>query len=395
MTNDPDVRFATSLVDYVFRRLALDHLPIEQREALDPVDRRTQGDRGGRGGREARHDGRGGRRRREGRGAAPVAGRGDFGRPTSAGRRRAALLHLRLEDAPGRLLLRLPLLRLDQRLLVSAGCSGPPVVGYARGRWRIGSPGSTTSSSRCRSARRRPAASSTASCSAYRGAPNQRARAAGRPVVPLEWASRCTWASSARNRPATKAHPAFLVTGLDELRERLEGDGYRIDEDVQLEGTAGSTCGIRSATASSSSNPRDRARLPAPGPGRDAARTGPPRGRRIRSPLDPGPRCRAGGAMVRTGVAVAIPSGTGLLEERSRPTRAHAGERSRPHRRGVPRGADLLGRQPRPRRSVKIARGDRIAQLVIVAVPEFGPLWVDELPPSSRGEGGFGSTGTR
>ena len=34
MTNDPDVRFATSLVDYVFRRLALDHLPIEQREAL-------------------------------------------------------------------------------------------------------------------------------------------------------------------------------------------------------------------------------------------------------------------------------------------------------------------------------------------------------------------------
>ncbi|HEY2966480.1 MAG TPA: vitamin B12-dependent ribonucleotide reductase, partial [Actinomycetota bacterium] len=30
----PDIRFATSLVDYVFRRLALDHLPIEQREAL-------------------------------------------------------------------------------------------------------------------------------------------------------------------------------------------------------------------------------------------------------------------------------------------------------------------------------------------------------------------------
>jgi ribonucleoside-diphosphate reductase alpha chain len=34
MTNDPDIRFATSLVDYVFRRLALDHLPIAQREAL-------------------------------------------------------------------------------------------------------------------------------------------------------------------------------------------------------------------------------------------------------------------------------------------------------------------------------------------------------------------------
>ncbi len=34
MTNDADIRFATSLVDYVFRRLALDHLPVEQREAL-------------------------------------------------------------------------------------------------------------------------------------------------------------------------------------------------------------------------------------------------------------------------------------------------------------------------------------------------------------------------
>jgi ribonucleoside-diphosphate reductase alpha chain len=34
MTNDPDIRFATSLVDYVFRRLALDHLPADQREAL-------------------------------------------------------------------------------------------------------------------------------------------------------------------------------------------------------------------------------------------------------------------------------------------------------------------------------------------------------------------------
>jgi ribonucleoside-diphosphate reductase alpha chain len=34
MTNDPDIRFATSLVDYVFRRLALDHLPEDKREAL-------------------------------------------------------------------------------------------------------------------------------------------------------------------------------------------------------------------------------------------------------------------------------------------------------------------------------------------------------------------------
>jgi len=34
MTNDPDIRFASSLVDYVFRRLALDYLPEEKREAL-------------------------------------------------------------------------------------------------------------------------------------------------------------------------------------------------------------------------------------------------------------------------------------------------------------------------------------------------------------------------
>jgi ribonucleoside-diphosphate reductase alpha chain len=34
MTNDPDIRFASSIVDYVFRRLALDHLTWEERDAL-------------------------------------------------------------------------------------------------------------------------------------------------------------------------------------------------------------------------------------------------------------------------------------------------------------------------------------------------------------------------
>jgi ribonucleoside-diphosphate reductase alpha chain len=34
MTNDPDIRFASSIVDYVFRRLALDHLTPEERESL-------------------------------------------------------------------------------------------------------------------------------------------------------------------------------------------------------------------------------------------------------------------------------------------------------------------------------------------------------------------------
>jgi ribonucleoside-diphosphate reductase alpha chain len=34
MTNDPDIRFASSLVDYVFRRLALDYLPEDKRDSL-------------------------------------------------------------------------------------------------------------------------------------------------------------------------------------------------------------------------------------------------------------------------------------------------------------------------------------------------------------------------
>jgi ribonucleoside-diphosphate reductase alpha chain len=34
MTNDPDIRIATSIIDYIFRRLALDYLPVEKREAL-------------------------------------------------------------------------------------------------------------------------------------------------------------------------------------------------------------------------------------------------------------------------------------------------------------------------------------------------------------------------
>lgn len=37
-------------------------------------------------------------------------------------------------------------------------------------------------------------------------------------------------------RPARKAHPAFCVQGLGELRERLECAGVEIVEDTQLEG---------------------------------------------------------------------------------------------------------------------------------------------------------------
>ena len=34
MTDDPDIRIATSVMDYIFRRLALDHLPYDQRSEL-------------------------------------------------------------------------------------------------------------------------------------------------------------------------------------------------------------------------------------------------------------------------------------------------------------------------------------------------------------------------
>ena len=43
--------------------------------------------------------------------------------------------------------------------------------------------------------------------------------------------------------------------------------------------------------------------------------------------------------------------------------------------------------------AVDIARGDRIAQLVVMSVETQEFEVVDELPDSPRGEGGFGSTG--
>ena len=43
LTDDADIRFASSIVDYVFRRLAIDHLPQEAGGARDPVDRGAEG----------------------------------------------------------------------------------------------------------------------------------------------------------------------------------------------------------------------------------------------------------------------------------------------------------------------------------------------------------------
>jgi len=48
-----------------------------------------------------------------------------------------------------------------------------------------------------------------------------------------------------------------------------------------------------------------------------------------------------------------------------------------------------------PTEAYEVHRGDRIAQLVLQQVGEAVFRAVDELPPSDRGTGGFGSTGFR
>jgi dUTP pyrophosphatase len=104
-------------------------------------------------------------------------------------------------------------------------------------------------------------------------------------------------------------------------------------------------------------------------------------------------------AMVPTGLAVAIPDGhAGLVLPRSGLASAYGltmanapGLIDAGYRGEVICAVVNLDRNE----PVKIARGDRIAQLVVVAVPDLDPVWVDELPSSTRGEGGFGSTGTR
>ncbi len=103
--------------------------------------------------------------------------------------------------------------------------------------------------------------------------------------------------------------------------------------------------------------------------------------------------------LIPTGLAVAIPDGhAGLVLPRSGLASKHGltmanapGLIDAGYRGEVICAVVNLDRE----HAVRIARGDRIAQLVIVAVPEVEATFVDELPPSARGEGGFGSTGTR
>lgn len=104
-----------------------------------------------------------------------------------------------------------------------------------------------------------------------------------------------------------------------------------------------------------------------------------------------------GRAMVPTGIAVAIPDGhaglvlprSGLASKRGLTLANAPGLIDSGYRGEVICAMVNLDRE----HTVAIRRGERIAQLVLVAVTEVRAVWADELPASTRGEGGFGSTG--
>jgi dUTP pyrophosphatase len=105
------------------------------------------------------------------------------------------------------------------------------------------------------------------------------------------------------------------------------------------------------------------------------------------------PRCFA---VVPTGIAVAIPIG---YEAQVRPRSGLAAR----HGIGVLNAPGTIDADFRgevrvvlfnfSEGRVEVAAGDRIAQLVVQAVPEVRYVFADELPASLRGEGGFGHTG--
>ena len=102
-------------------------------------------------------------------------------------------------------------------------------------------------------------------------------------------------------------------------------------------------------------------------------------------------------AMIPTGLAVAIPDGhaglvlprSGLASKQGLTLANAPGLIDAGYRGEVVVAVVNLDRE----QAVTIEAGDRIAQLVVVALPQVAPAFVDELPDSQRGEGGFGSSG--
>jgi dUTP pyrophosphatase len=102
-------------------------------------------------------------------------------------------------------------------------------------------------------------------------------------------------------------------------------------------------------------------------------------------------------AMIPTGLAVAIPDGhagfvlprSGLASKQGLTLANAPGLIDAGYRGEVIVAVVNLDRE----QAVTIEAGDRIAQLVVVALPGVTPAFVDELPDSTRGQGGFGSSG--
>jgi dUTP pyrophosphatase len=113
-----------------------------------------------------------------------------------------------------------------------------------------------------------------------------------------------------------------------------------------------------------------------------------------RAEIAPGER-----AVVGTGFAVAIPPGhAGLVLPRSGLAAKHGltvanspGLIDSGYRGEV----KVILLNTDPRETFVVEPGMRIAQLVLVEVPEARIVEVDELPGSERGAGGLGSSGTR
>ena len=109
--------------------------------------------------------------------------------------------------------------------------------------------------------------------------------------------------------------------------------------------------------------------------------------------IEPGER-----ALLPTGLAVAIPPGyAGLVLPRSGLASRHGltlanapGLIDAGYRGEITLAVVNLD----PGEPVAVRRGDRIAQLVLVAFAPAEPVAVEELPASERGTGGFGSSGS-
>ena len=113
---------------------------------------------------------------------------------------------------------------------------------------------------------------------------------------------------------------------------------------------------------------------------------------RVDVELTPGQR-----VLIPTGISIALPPGfVGLIHPRSglalrtgftlvnSPGTIDAGFRGE---------ISVIGLNSDVAATVRIERGDRIAQLVIQQIPEFTLVEVSELPGSVRSEQGFGSSG--